>query len=203
MSGAWWRRTVVIVAVAVAVPVVATGTAAGDDADTAKPDLKVAVRSPSGTCGPYADDLPVLVARSNVAPGGTVADVGICVTNRGRPARVDLFVRELVDLDVACSPDEASVDATCGSNGRGELSPALAQGVGVSASCSPQPAVDEGSVRALPSLSAAPVRIADRLRNRDVVCVRLLLRFAPAADDLGRVQSDRTTWRYLLAADDR
>jgi hypothetical protein len=191
------RRFGLTTALATVVALGAVAAVAADDDDDNGADVKVAKLS-NGRCGKLADSLPVLVSRSGVRPGEVVGDVTVCVANSGEDAaQLSLRVSELIDVDRACTGAESTRDTTCGANQRGELSPALLQQVGLGACPSVPSASNPALDRRLPALQASSLVLADRLRRKEVVCVRLRLRFEPPDSDAAiGSQSDRTTWRY-------
>jgi hypothetical protein len=173
-------------------------SAAGDG----EPDVKLALRTDGG-CGPFADSLPVLVSESGVAWGDTVADVTVCVSVLGaQGGSLVLQAEELVDVEVACTGDEALVDASCGDGRAGELSDSLIQQVGIGG-CRRNPATKHAWSRPLSDLSTDPLLLAQRLKDDQLFCVRLILRYEPDADATVASQSDRTTWRYSFTLSGR
>lgn len=192
-------RRLVVAAGAALIVMGAIGTAASAR-DPDVPDLKVAIRTDAG-CGPFEDSLPPVIADTATA-GATVADVTLCVQSVDATGRsLTLGVEELVDLDAACTGDEASVDASCGADGVGELSGSLVQLLGAEP-CRRNPRPDTEWQRSLPELSATPLQLTRRLHEDRLFCVRLVLRYEP--DDEARVtsQSDRTSWRYSFTVSD-
>ena len=191
------RRLVVAAAVAVIV-LGAIGTAASAR-DPDAPDLKVAIRTDAG-CGAFADSLPPLVT-DTAAAGETVADLTLCVQSVAATGRLlTIGVEELVDVDAACTGDEASVDASCGA-GIGELSGSLVQLVGAEP-CRRNPRPDTMWERSLPQLSTTQLQLTRRLHEDRLLCVRLVLRYEPDAAASVVSQSDRTSWRYSFTVSD-
>ena len=192
------RRFGVIAVLAAAVSLSAVSTVGAHD-DRDEPDVKVA-KLTNGRCGKLADSLPVLISRTGVRPGEVVGDVTVCVANSDDDdALLSLRVLELVDVDPACTGAEPTRDTTCGRGKRGELSPTLLQQVGLGACPSVPPATDPTLDRRLPALQASPLVLLHRLRRKQVVCVRLRLRYEPPDSDASIAsQSDRTTWRYAF-----
>lgn len=197
------RRPVLVILVALAALTAAASVWADDDDDDRDADIKVAKLS-SGRCGKLADSLPVLISRRGAHPGDTVGDVTVCVANSGEESgRLSLRALELLDVDPACTGSEATRDPNCGRWWRGELSPALIQEVGVGP-CSGIPMTDPALDRPLPALHASSFVLADLLRRRELVCVRLRVRYEPADAAAGVAsQSDRTTWRYAFSLVER
>ena len=180
--------------------VLVVGSAANADGDRRrndrKQDVELALRV-DGRCGPFADQLPPILIESGVAVGDTLGNVTICVRNRGDDdASLVLRAIELVDVDIACTGDEALVDASCGAAGPGELSDSLLQRVGIG-SCRQDPAFRSAWDRSLAGLADRPLVLTRDLGD-DRVCVRLRLRYGGSAADGVRSQSDRTTWRYAF-----
>jgi len=198
-----WRLGTTVALAAVALTAVST-VAAHDDDDRDDVDVKVA-KLTSGRCGKPADSLPVLISATGARPGEVVGDVTVCVTNSGEEAGLlSLRALELVDVDPACTGAESTRDATCGRGRRGELSSSLLQQVGLSSCPSIPPGTDPALDRRLPVLAASPLVVVERLRRKQLACVRLRLRYEPV-DEVAREasQSDRTTWRYVFALNER
>jgi hypothetical protein len=173
-------------------------SAAGDE----QPDVKLALRTDGG-CGLFADSLPAIVTESGVAWGDTVVDVTICVLSPGVDGgSLALQAVELVDVDVACTGDEALVDASCGNAGPGELGDSLIQQVGIG-SCRRNPATKRAWDRSLSDVSTNPLLLTRRLEGDRPLCVRLVLRYEPDVDATVASQSDRTTWRYSFTLSGR
>jgi hypothetical protein len=191
------RYGVAVLVAAVTLGGVST-VAAHDDRDDV--DVKVATLA-NGRCGTLADSLPALISRSGARPGEVAGDVTVCVANDGdETALLSLRAIELVDVDPACTGAEATRDPTCGGGKRGELSPSLLQQVGLGA-CPSAPGISPTLDRRLTTLQASSLELADRLRRKQVVCVRLRLRYEPLDAAAGIAsQSDRTTWRYAFTA---
>ena len=170
--------------------------AAGGSDDTV--EVKVS-RLVNGRCGHLEESLPALITANGIGPGGFAGDVTVCVANTGDGDVVlGLRATDLVELDPRCTGSEAATDATCGRGEAGELGPSLVQQVGVGACPSlpePSPALD----RRLPALQADPLPVLERLREGQLACVRLRLRYEPPdAAAAAASQSDRTFWRYAL-----
>lgn len=183
-------------ALVVALGAVAAVAAHGDRDDA---DIKVA-KLLNGRCGKLADSLPVLISSTGAKPGEAVSDVTVCVANSGDGAALlSLHVLELVDTDPACTGTESTLDTTCGGTQRGELSPTLLQQVGVGKCQSVLPATNPAFDRRLAPAPASSLILVGRLARKEVVCVRLRLRYEPPDSDAGIAsQSDRATWRYAF-----
>jgi hypothetical protein len=171
--------------------------AAHDDGNDA--DIKVA-KLVNGKCGKLADSLPILISSTGARPGETVNDVTVCVSNNGDSAALlNLHVLELVDLDSACTGTESTLDLTCGGNQRGELSRDLLQQVVVGKCGSVPLPTNPVFDRRLTPPPASSLILVLRQKRKELVCVRLRLRYAPADSDAALAsQSDRTTWRYAF-----
>ena len=89
-------------------------------------DLVVAVAEEATenilSCGAFSDDLTTGGQTfSPLTPQGSPG-IYACLKNTGSDTLdVAVSILDLVDADVACTSDEGVVDATCGSNGLGEL----------------------------------------------------------------------------------
>jgi len=122
----------------------------------------------------------------------------VCVKSAGEDTgTLSLRALELVDVEAACTGDEATRDTSCGGSSIGELSPSLLQQVGLGTCPSVPSTTNPPLDRRLPSLQENPLVLATRLRPEQVTCVRLRLRYEPPTTDASVAsQSDRTSWRY-------
>jgi hypothetical protein len=163
------------------------------------PDIKVALIS-DGRCGKQADALPVLVAATGTKPGDLVGDITVCIWSRGGQTLtlISLTAVELLDVEGACTGDEAAVDTTCGAGQQGELSASLVHQIGTGI-C---PSVSDARLlvqRRLSDLAASPVALGLMGRN-DLVCVRMRVRLQTADPSVAaRSQTDRSSWRYAFS----
>jgi hypothetical protein len=193
------RRFGVIAVLVAAVALIGISTVRADDDDDSGADVKVA-KLVNGRCEKPTDSLPVLISRAGARPGEDAGDVTICVTNSGdSTALLSLRVLELADVDPACTGAEATRDTTCGGGKHGELGSSLLQQVGLGACPSVPPATNPALDRRLPTLQSSSLVLVDRLGRRQVICVRLRLRYEPPDVDASIAsQSDRTKWRYAF-----
>lgn len=192
-----WRGIIAALIAAIFLGAVST-VGAHDDRD--EHELEVATLA-NGRCGKLAGSLPVLISRTGARPGEVVGDVTVCVASADDAVQLSLRVVELADVDPACTGAELTRDDTCGAGKRGELGASLLQEVGLG----PCPSIPAGTnpalERRLTGLQASSLVLVDRLQRKQVVCVRLRLRYEPP--DSGAAiasQSDRTTWRYAFSA---
>jgi hypothetical protein len=175
-------------------------------------DLKIAMAQPqdpmnSGpfACDPQEDDL-ITPLFHFTATTGSGDERYFCVNNVGSSG-VDLSLSaiDIVDIDVACTGDEAAFgDTTCGPDAAnqpraGELSPNLtietdlfdcATGAGIGVVGVPDLSASLsglGTPEALGSLSAG-----------GSVCVRLRVRWLATGDAAQISQSDEVTWRFAF-----
>jgi hypothetical protein len=124
----------------------------------------------------------------------------VCLRNVGS-AELDLSARatELVDLDIACTGDEAAAgDTTCGDNQAGELAPIVAVSV-VRADCGTDNTLGGvGMVLAQwPQGSSLGSGIA--LRPGETGCIRMTISyFGLNESDIQQAQSDRVTWKFTF-----
>ena len=117
------------------------------------------------------------------------------VDNDGR--QLALEVDDLVDLDVSCTGNKGTTDRNCGGMARGELATSLVQQVGVGPCAATPPSIASAFERRLPALRDNALSLMNRIRQGDLVCVRLRLLYqatGPAAEVVS--QSDRMPWRY-------
>ena len=192
------RALVAAAAAALALGAVSTVAAHGDGHDD---DVEVGIsRLVNGRCGPPEDSLPGLIARTGIRPGEIAGDVTVCVANTGDgDAVLSLRASDLVDVDPACTGGETAGDPTCGGWRRGELAPSLLQQAGVGP-CPGPPGTSTALDRRLNALQAGPLVLLDRLRQRQLVCVRLRLLYDPPDPAAAAAsQSDRVFWRYAFS----
>jgi hypothetical protein len=194
------RRQTILALVALVALTAVAAVRADDDDDNNKADVRVA-KLANGRCGKLADSLPVLISRREARPGEVVGDVTVCVANSGDEAgALGLRALELIDVDRSCTGAEGTLDTTCGRGQIGELSPTLLQQIGLGACPSVPPATNSTLDRRLPALRSSSLALVDRLPRRQVVCVRLRLRYEPPDLDASIAsQSDRATWRYAFS----
>lgn len=87
-------------------------------------NLKLAaVASPDCTGATYSDDLTTdLFSLTDAAPSSSPAAVGyLCVENTGaQTTSLNVAVANLVNVEIACTGDEALVDTTCAPGAAGE-----------------------------------------------------------------------------------
>jgi hypothetical protein len=117
-----------------------------------------------------------------------------------------VFVDELVDLDTACTGDEAlSGDTTCGPLGGvpqlGELSGLTLAEVEKWAMCDINGG-DGGSTSALNNATPGNPIVLGTLNPGQHMCIslRVLYPFYITDGEAQRAQSDRVTWRYKFNA---
>jgi hypothetical protein len=193
-----------VIAVLAAASLGGVSTVAAHDDDRDDVEVRVA-KLVNGRCGQLSGSLPALISRTGLRPGEVAGDITVCVENHGDDtALLSLRVTELVDVDPACSGTEPTRDSSCGGGKRGELGPSLVQQVGLG-SCPSVPSDTNHKLdRRLPALQASSLTLVDRLRRKEVVCVRLRLRYEPPdANAAIASQTDRTTWRYVFAGTER
>jgi hypothetical protein len=175
-----------------------TGTNSIDSAPIAgSADLQLATYDRMfDQCGTFSDDLETgLLTATDVAPAGGGTGF-FCIQNVGSRA-VDLTVlaEDLVDVDDACTGDEADYgDSTCGS-GAGELSGALDIQF-VSDCCNPCTAAFT-TTTGLASLVDTATALAP-LDPGQVTCydVRATLGSGTPTTAVQIAQSDSVTWRF-------
>lgn len=167
-------------------------------------DLKLATAekdAASGVyqCGDFVDDLVSgLISTADLQPSSAVSSYA-CLRNDGSAeVTVEVAVIDLVDLDVACTGDEAAAgDTTCGDNQLGEASPALFSGVARENCAS---GANIGFVApTLAEHSQTPIGLPGfiaTLAPGETACLRLSVGYL--AEDRQITQSDLATWRYAF-----
>jgi hypothetical protein len=192
------RRGLLVATFAGILAVAAISSGASGAPMTKAPDVQLAIRSPMGTCGTFADTLPALVTATDVAADTTIADLSICIRNAGTADGVLAFgADELQDIDTGCTGDENTVDASCGGGSVGELSARLIQRIGTN-DCRGVPATTPTWDRSLAQFAASPVVLTTRLMKGKQLCAHLVMRYEPTAASAVGAQSDRATWRYAF-----
>jgi hypothetical protein len=198
------RRVGIIAAMVAALSLGAVSTVGAHDDDDDDVEVRVAKVS-NGKCGKLTDSLPVLISRTGIRPGEVAGDVTVCVENHGdETALLTLRVLELAEVDPACTGAEPTRDSSCGGGKRGELGSSLLQQVGLGTCPSVPSATNPALDRRLPNLQTSSLVLVDRLRRKQIVCVRLRLRYEPPSSDASIAsQSDRVTWRYGFTLKER
>lgn len=161
--------------------------------------------SDGASCGPFSDDLSSgLHAASNLQPedgsGVGTTTASFCIKNVGTaPATVAVSALELSDVELDCTGDEATLDATCGGGGPGELGPHLSVEF-LSVACDVTPGGWASPRVALTSLAGAPIQIGPGpFPPGGVGCFQARVTYQPASPDAATAaQSDQTTWKYAF-----
>lgn len=174
----------------------AQGGSSGTERQSAV-DLKVAVHN-GVACGEFRDALPVLVAQSGLQPGDRTPPVTVCAVNRvSANARLTLAVIERVETDTSCSGEEATIDATCGGNGTGELGGSLLVHISTQPGCTG--AFKAPTSIAFQSLAASAVPVLPDMKINRVQCISLALEHRPASEQAAvAAQTDSVGWRYAF-----
>ena len=159
-------------------------------------------------CGPFSENLATgpFTVSIGAPHSGTVQDgrAYFCVTNDGsQPVDLSLDIFDGVDVDFACTGDEAlNGDASCGSDGAGELSAALHNEVDVLPSCDPG-AIAQAFTHTLAQMSAAPTSLTT-LGPGMGKCFGIQLYYPEPPQNtlqaIQQAQSDRFSWRYRFIA---
>jgi hypothetical protein len=160
-------------------------------------DLQVAMRV-DGSCGRYGENLPTMVTASGLEPGVSTGTVTVCARSQGAAdSRLTLGVIEVVQTDVACTGDEASVDASCGGDQAGELGENLT----VTLAAQPKCKGPFGAARAVgfSALATGAVVVTPVMKQHQVDCVAVTLAYAASPlEAVARAQTDRVRWRYAF-----
>lgn len=146
----------------------------------------------------YVDDSTTPGLQVADAQPGTDRSVNFCLKNGGAsPLTVTSTITGLVDVDNACTGDEAIVDSTCGNNGLGELSSVLfwtmyrlscTEGFG--------PGSFGGSL-------AAPTPVGLGTLSPDEIGCFIVYTHYPqnrTAEDVQKAQSDTASWKFAFDA---
>lgn len=150
------------------------------------------------TCGTFSDDLSsALISVQDVAPGFWGGHTTFCVRNAGsQSVSVSSLADELVDLDTACTGDEAMTDTSCGNDGAGELAAVLRVQYSVVECATGN---GSGSSPFLRDNATIPHPLGTLAPN-DTICVATSLVYLSSTDATAvqNAQSDSVTWRYKL-----
>ena len=201
------RAAPVFVAVTMMATVVAAAMAGpspaapADRPSRSAPDVKVAVLSAS-RCGKFADNTTAAIRISDLDPAEESTSLSLCVTNASRAAgRLLVGSADVVDLDVACSGDEALVDTTCGGTLAGELAADLVHDLRVTMPCAPSRG-ELGTARSVSFAALADGVVLGTLGRDEMACVSVTLRRPALHGGSSGAQSDRVTWRYRFVLTD-
>ncbi len=185
----------------------------GEIARAADVALTTADLSLGGTgCGDsWFEDLQLpLVAASNLQPSDEPQQSrDFCLLNAGSSS-VDVLVSaiDLVDSEIGCTGDEATVDASCGLGDPGELSPLLRVNL-VKWDCDAVFELGTGAnlgmiSNTLPGLVASgmPFQGGSTLAPGAMFCasMQILYPTGATAEQVQAAQSDRATWRFAFDA---
>ena len=169
-------------------------------------DLMIAtasVTSGNVSCGTFVENTttPQIVA-ADLQPSSTNIAIGYaCLRNVGAaPLTVLALADRVTDIDTGCTGDEAeSGDLTCGSNGQGELSPALMADIAV-VNCTGATTISSRS-DTLSRLGSSPMAVGTSpVAAGAVVCLRLSITYPSTTSEatVQVAQSDTVTWNYLF-----
>jgi len=187
-----------------------SGTNSVDSAAlAASADIQVArafipgVTPPNWGCNSFSEELgSAFFTAANVTPGYATADQPFCVRNVGsQPVTLSALATELVDVDTACTGDEAAFEDTCGGDKAGELSAVLRITYAVIGNCVDGSGGSGPQAMALADNATAPADLG-ALAVGQTRCYRVSLAYPTTtpADAVQRAQSDRSTWRITFAA---
>ena len=182
-----------------------TGTnTASSRAEARSADLQISTatfdsQSHAITCGTFDEDLVTgIITVSDLTPGGSDFGVGnLCLKNVGsRTLDISSSAIDLVDTDHACTGDEASVDATCGGDGLGELSAELTVEFIRSTCVAPLNLLGDDD---LGNLTSTPFSLGS-IAPDEVACFRIgVIDLAQTTGDMITItQSDTSTWRFAF-----
>lgn len=189
--------------VAVFTDTATTGTNSATSAD--QPALEIATASRSAgtiTCASFASDLTTglfaLTDLSNSNPGA-LADICLRSGLPNTSFALSASAIDLVDTETACTPDEQSVDTSCGT-GDGELSQVLGVSFTRWSSCTVSGSLSNQEYL-LSELAAATAADLGTL-NFTTIClsVQVALSLNATAEQRVAAAKDQTTWRFAFTA---
>jgi hypothetical protein len=163
-------------------------------------DLKLATAA-GLDCGAFVDDLATgVISVADLQPEDGV-QVRVCLRNDGSAAvAVDVSVIDLLDLDVACTGDEAAAgDTTCGGDLLGEASAALYSSVSRRDCTTGDELSWANQTLASNAVTPIPLPGASPLAPGEIACILFTVGYYPYADQQ-LTQSDQATWRYAFDA---
>lgn len=152
-------------------------------------------------CGTFSDDLATgLFSAASVSPGYLSAPEYVCVKNVGsQQVSLTALSDELVDIDVACTGDEAANgDSTCGGDLAGELSDVLRVSYStINCASGSSLGGESQTLKQNTTIAALLGTLAPSATSCHVISVDY-----PAATpnaDVQKAQSDRVTWRFRFS----
>jgi hypothetical protein len=170
-------------------------------------DLKLAYRVPdpgdpnATVCGQYEDDL---TTQAFIEASGFVADSSannkVCIKNAGsQTVSVSVTAVDLVDVDTACTGDEADLgDATCGGDAQGELANVIQIRI-FPIDCATALELGGSDASALDDLVGTPLALTPSGLAPDAeLCLDILVQEPSGSPALDRqlAQSDAVTWMF-------
>jgi hypothetical protein len=164
-------------------------------------DLKLATAASVGNCGVFVDDLTTgVISVADLQPTSS-AQAQVCLRNDGSEAvTVDVSVIDLLDLDVACTGDEAAAgDTTCGGDLLGEASASLYSLVSRRDCTTGNELSWANPTLASNAVTPVPLPGTSPLAPGEVACIVFGVGYYPGADQQ-MTQSDKATWRYAFDA---
>jgi hypothetical protein len=187
-----------------------SGTNSVDSAPlAASADIQIARATIPGTtppnfnCGTLSEELASgFFTASDITAGYSSALAYFCVKNVGsQPVNLAALATDLVDVEEACSGDEAAFDETCGDNKAGELSGVLSityRNIGrcVDNAGSGSPQTLDLHENATTPAALGPLGVGQTL------CYSVAIAYpsSAAADAVQKAQSDAATWRISFTA---
>lgn len=182
-----------------------TGTNQVDSGAVARAaDLQIATGhlSPGPVdCGTFVEDLTVGVITMTDAQPGSVTNGTFCLKNAGTASLgVTMTASNIVNIELDCSGDEASVDDTCDAGRAGELSPNLVVVVTEALCASSDPTNSSSS--ALDDLVGAPIilRGGTAIGPGATYCGYWTVIYPDSTkpDLVQLAQTDRATWAFTF-----
>lgn len=166
-------------------------------------DLKIISPGVSVDCtpapAPYVDDSTTATATLTDAQPGSRQTLYVCLKNAGASAlTISQTTTGVVEIDNACTGDEASVDQTCGGDAAGELgSVVFWESTRYDCTSGGGPLPLSGNTLAAPT----PVSLGTLAPN-EVGCYITIAEYTQnrPAEDVQRAQSDTVTWKYTFDA---
>jgi hypothetical protein len=183
-----------------------TGTNSAESAAlAASADIQLALATWNGSsyeCGTFSDDLASgLVSVTGVSSGYASPTAYVCVENAGsQQVTLSALTEELVDVDFACTGDEATNgDTTCGADGAGELADVLSTVYSVEDCESGSQSLSAASNLEDNTTGAAGL---GSIGAGATVCAALTIFYVVGVPEAAVqiAQSDRVTWRYRFTA---
>ncbi len=165
--------------------------------------IATATKATAVSCGTFQDDLalPLIAVQDLQADDQQVSAVYFCLRNAGSATLTPTWTaKDLVDVEIACTGDEATVDQTCTPGAAGELSANLRIYLyNVNCATGAEPEMISATLPGL-AASPAPFQGGVTIAPGAQICAKLSITCESGAglEAIQAAQSDRATWRFAF-----